>query len=194
MWTSGRLSQQQKKALLRSLIDKVAIHRSARDTVHCRVVWKGGEVTTAAIPIPVGSWPELSQAKELESQILQLAATSRSDEEIARHLTQEGYRSPMRDIVLPSTVATVRLRHRTLVAHRQSHQCRIPGYLTVPQVAAKLRIPPDWIHHQIHKGTIQVTKDPQTHFHLFPDQTKTLERFRKLVAGKLKRLHFERAS
>jgi DNA invertase Pin-like site-specific DNA recombinase len=190
MWTNGRLSQQQKKALLRSLIDKVAIHRSARDTVHCRVVWKGGEVTTVDIPIPVGSWPELSQAKELESRILQLAAAGCGDEEIARHLTQEGYRSPMRDIVLPSTVATVRLRHRTIVAHRQSHRFRIPGYLTVPQIAAKLCIPPDWIRYQIHKGIIQVTKEPQTRFYLFPDQAKTLERFRKLVVGKLKRLHF----
>ena len=48
-WAAGRLSQPQKKALLRSLIDKVVIHRAPRDTIHLRVVWKGGEVTTAEI-------------------------------------------------------------------------------------------------------------------------------------------------
>jgi DNA invertase Pin-like site-specific DNA recombinase len=41
-WEANRFSQEQKKALLRCLIDKVVIHRSAPDKVHCRVVWKGG--------------------------------------------------------------------------------------------------------------------------------------------------------
>jgi hypothetical protein len=40
LWTNGRISQQQKKTLLRSLIDKVVIHRAPRDTVHTRVVGK----------------------------------------------------------------------------------------------------------------------------------------------------------
>ena len=37
-----------KKALLRCLIDKVVVQRSARDRVQARIVWRGGETTTAA--------------------------------------------------------------------------------------------------------------------------------------------------
>jgi len=190
LWAEGRLSQQQKKALLRSLIDKVVIRRVRRDTVHTRVVWKGGEVTTAEIPIPVGSLAELSQAKELEAEILRLSAEGHSDDEMAQRLTREGYRSPMRLVVLPSTVKTIRLRHRIFITRHQSHPRRIPGHLTVPQLAEKFHVSLHWIHDRIHNGTIQVTKDKETGLYLFPDQPKTLERFRKLIAGKLHNLRF----
>ena len=190
LWGSGRLSQQQKKALLRSLIDKVVIHRVLRDTVRTRVAWKGGAVTAVDIPIPVGSLVELSKAKEMESQILQLSAKGHSDEQIAQQLTREGHRSPMRRVVLPSTVKTVRLRHRIMITHHQSHPRRIAGHLTVPQLAEKLRISPHWIYDRIHNGTIRVTKDKQTRLYLFPDHPKTLERFRRLIAGRLQNLRF----
>lgn len=190
LWAQGRLSQQQKKALLRSLIDKVVIHRAARDTVHTRVVWKGGEVTTAEIPIPVGSLAELSQAQELEAEILRLSAEEHRDDEIAQRLTREGYRSPMRLVVLPSTVRTIRLRHRILITRHQSHPRRIPGHLTVPQLAEKLHVSVHWIYDRLHNGTIHLAKDQETALYLFPDRPQTLERFRKLIAGNLQNLRF----
>lgn len=190
LWASGRLSSQQKKALLRSLIDKVVIHRAARDLVRARVVWKGGEVTTADIPIPVGSLSELSNAEEMESQIVRLSTEGRSDEEIANELTRQGYRSPMRRVVLPSTVKTIRLRHGIMIRRNQSHPRQVPGYLTVPQLAAKLGVSLHWVYDRINNGTIQVAKDKETRLYLFPDRATTLERFRKLIAGKLQNLRF----
>lgn len=190
LWTKGRLSQQQKKALLRSLIDKVVIHRTKRDMVRTRVIWKGGDVSTAEVPIPVGSLAELSQAQEMESQIVELSSNGHSDEEIAERLTRAGYRSPLRRVVLPSTVKTIRLRHRIMVTRHQSHPRRIHGHLTVSQLAEKLHLSVHWIYDRIHNGTIQVTKDKQLNLYLFPDRPKTLEQFRKLVGGKLHNLRF----
>jgi len=190
LWAKDRLTQQQKKALLRSLIDKVVIRRVRRDTVHTRVVWKGGQVTIAEIPIPVGSLAELSRAKEMESRIVQLASEGHSDEEIAQRLTRAGHRSPLRHVVLPSTVKTIRLRHRIMITRHQSHPRQIAGHLTVPQLVEKLGVSHHWIYDRIHNGTIQVTKDRETGLYLFPDQAKTLERFRKLVAGKFQNLRF----
>jgi hypothetical protein len=190
LWMQDRLSQQQKKALLRCLIDKVVIRRLRRDTIHTRVVWKGGEVTTAEIPIPVGSLAELSQGKQMETEILRLSKKGRSDDEIAKQLTRKGHRSPLQPVVLPSTVKTIRLRHRILADRHQSHPRHIPGYLTVPQLAEKLRVTRYWIYDRINKGTIRVTKDKELNLYLFPDRPKTLERFRKLVAGKLHNLRF----
>jgi len=190
LWTSGHVSQQQKKSLLRSLIKKVVVHRSARDTVRTRVIWKGGEVTTDDIPITVGSLAELSHAKEMESLILQLASAGHGDDEIAQQLTRAGHRSPLRHVVLPSTVKTIRLRHRILVTRCQSHPRQIAGRLTVPQLADKLGVSKHWIYDRIHNGTIQVTRDKKTQLYLFPDQAKTLERSRKLIAGKLQNLRY----
>jgi hypothetical protein len=77
-----------------------------------------------------------------------------------------------------------------MITRHQSHPRRIPGHLTVPQLAEKLRVATHWIHDRIHNGTIRVAKDKQTGLYLFPDKAKTLERFRKLVAGKLHNLRF----
>lgn len=188
--TSGHISQQQKKSLLRSLIKKVVIHRSTRDTIRTRVIWKGGEVTTDNIPITVGSLAELSHGKEMEAMILQLASAGHGDDEIAKQLTRAGHRSPLRHVVLPSTVKTIRLRHRVMIARHQSHPRQVAGRLTVPQLADKLGISKHWLYDRIHNGTIQVTKDKKTHLYLFPDKAKTLERFRKLIAGKFHNLRF----
>jgi DNA invertase Pin-like site-specific DNA recombinase len=190
LWAQGRLSQQQKKVLLRSLIDKVVIHRVKRDAVRTRVIWKGGEASTAEVPIPVGSFAELSQAKEMESRILQLVAEGHGDEEIARQLTREGYRSPLRPVVRPSTVRNIRLRHRLFIKRSQSHPRQVSGRLTVPQLAEKLGVSRYWIYDRIHNGTIHMTKDKKQNLYLFPDQPKTLERFGKLLAGKLHNLRF----
>ena len=95
LWPQEVLSQSQKKALLRCLIDKVVIHRSQRDTVHTRIVWKGSETTAIDLPIPVGSWRELSHSAELEQQIVHLHRQGLDDDTIAQQLTAQGYRSPM---------------------------------------------------------------------------------------------------
>ena len=56
----------------------------------------------------------------------------------------------------------------------------MPGFLTLPQVAKALGVPPHWIHHLIHRGTIQIDLDPQTNLYLFPDKPETLELLRHL--------------
>jgi DNA invertase Pin-like site-specific DNA recombinase len=190
LWRQGRLTPQQRKAFLRCLIDKVVVHRSAPDTLQVRIVWRGGDTTAAAVPVTVGSLAHLSSAKELEKEILRLARAGRTDEEIAALLTQQGHRSPKHATVLPSTVRILRLRHRLFRRRSQSHPRRIPGHLTVPQLAHTLGITPHWIYDRIHNGTIQVALDPTTNLYLFPDQPRTITLFKQLRAGKLQKLRF----
>ena len=96
LWRQGLLSPQQQKALLRCLIDKVVVRRSAIDTIQVRIVWKGGDTTEAALPATLRSLSELPCFAEMEKQILQHAKEGRSDQEIALLLTQRGFRSPRR--------------------------------------------------------------------------------------------------
>jgi hypothetical protein len=176
------LSQPQKKALLRCLIDKVVLHRIARDRVQARIVWKGGATTTRDLPVSVGALADLRDAAQLEQHVLELCAAGWTDEAIARQLTHRGYRSPLRAVLLPSTVRTIRLRHRVLRQRSQSHPRSIPGHLTVPQLARVLGVTPHWLYDRIHNGTIPVSKDPATRLYLFPDDPAFLERLRALVA------------
>lgn len=190
IWNTPLIPDSKKKALLRCLIDKVVIRRSHRDQVHTRIVWKGGATTTFNIPIPVGSFAELSCAEEMEKLILSMASDGVPDEDIARQLTDKGYRSPMQNYVLPSTVKGIRLKHRLFKTPTQSHPRRISGYLTVPQIANHLNIPTHWIYDRIHKGGIQIVKDPQSKLYLFPDNPGTIAMFRKFRKGQIKKLQF----
>jgi hypothetical protein len=109
-WRADRFTGEQKKALLRCLIDKVVIHRTAPDSVRCRVVWRGGETTDANLSVTVGAFSRLSGSREMEETIVKLARQGKTDEEIAQHLSTQGYLSPRDSSVLPSTVQIIRLR------------------------------------------------------------------------------------
>ncbi len=146
IWSTDVLTQVQRKALLRCLIDKVVLHRLQRDQVRIRIIWKGGDNTNLSMPIPVGSLAELTNGEELEARIVALAGQGCSDEEVAEQLTAEGFRSPMRLTLLPSTVKRIRLEHRIFQQRSQSHPRQIEGYLTVPQIAKMLSLSKHWFY------------------------------------------------
>jgi hypothetical protein len=153
-------------------------------------VWRGGAVTQASLPVSVGSLAQLSFAQEMERAIVEQARAGRSDEQIAVALTQQGFRSPQRTAVLPSTVRGIRLCHRIFRKASQSHPRRVPDRLTVPQLAKKLRLSAQWIYDRIYNGSIRIQKDPILHTYLFPDNAKTLAQFEQFRKGKLRTLAY----
>jgi DNA invertase Pin-like site-specific DNA recombinase len=183
LWNTGTLSHKHKKALLRCLIDKVIIHRTRRDLVQTRIVWRGGATSSFDIAIPVGSLGELPNLEQMEKRIIELSQQGKLDEDIAQKLSAEGFRSPMSDRLLASTVQGIRLKHGIMRKRSQSHPRRIAGYLTVPQIAKALDVPKCWIYDRIHSGVINVTRDTKTSLYLFPDKPDTLEQFQRLKAG-----------
>ena len=160
------------------------------DQVHTRLIWRGGETTTFEVPVAVGALTDLPTAHEMAQQIRVLFAAGTSDDEIARQLTQHGYRSPSRPTVLPSTVKDIRLKLGLMQNRSQSHPRRIAGYLTVPQLAKALGITPHWVYHQIKRGTVVIQREAQTRLYLFPDRPETLEAFGQLRAGYLSELRY----
>lgn len=190
LWQADLLSREQKKAFLRCLIDKVVAHREAKDTLRIRIVWKGGDTTTADIPATVGALARLSFGADMEEQIVRLAREGKPDSDIAELLNRQGYRSPRAQTVLCVTVRTIRLKHRVMVDENRSHPRLITGSLTVPQLAQQLGIAPHWIYDRIRNGTIEVARDPESKLYLFPDRPKTLTQFRQLRDGKLQQLRF----
>lgn len=182
LWNAKLLSDAQKKALLRSLIDKVVIHRLAPDQVQTRVVWRGGATTSGVVRVTVGKFAWLSGAAEIEATIKRMATEDHSDAVIAEHLTAAGHRSPRADKVLESTVRLTRLRLGILRTAHQSHPRRVEGFLTIPQLAEKLGISRWWISDRIRNGTIRVKKDAKKKCYLFPDTPATLAKLKALVA------------
>jgi hypothetical protein len=193
LWGTQVLSQQQRKALLRCLIDKVTLHRVARSQAQVRIVWRGGETTTFLVPVKVKSIAALPWAAEMEQLVCDFFAEGHSDEAIAQRLTALGHRSPSSQAVLPNTVRIIRLQHRLFQQRSQSHPRRIAGFLTVPQVAGTLEVPVHWIDDHIHRGTIAITKDPTTRLYVFPDRPQTLQLFKALQSGKRRHIQFHQS-
>ena len=181
LWNAKLLSDAQKKSLLRSLIDKVVIHRLVPDQVQTRVVWRGGATTSDVVRVTVGKFAWLSGAVEMEATIKRMTAKGHSDAAIARHLTANGHRSPRADKVLESTVRLTRLRLGILRTAHQSHSRHVEGFLTIPQLAKKLGISRWWISDRIANGTIKAKKDERARCYLFPDTPEVLTELTALV-------------
>jgi hypothetical protein len=182
LWNAKLLSDAQKKALLRSLIDKVVIHRLAPDQVQTRVVWRGGATTCDIVRVTVGRFAWLSDAAQMEAAINRMTAEGLGDAAIAEHLTATGHRSPRADKVLESTVRLTRLRLGILRKAHQSHARRVEGFLTIPQLAKKLAVSRWWISDRIANGTIKAKKDQKKRCYLFPDTPQMLAELKTLVA------------
>jgi DNA invertase Pin-like site-specific DNA recombinase len=183
LWSEGLLKTAQKKSLLRSLIEKVVIHRLAPDQVNVRVVWRGGATTSAIVPVTVGSFASLSGAKEMEQTIERMARKGQTDQAIAELLTSQGHRSPMASTVLVSTVRNVRISKGILLRASQSHPRRVSGFLTIPQLAKKLGVSRGWIHDRIRNGTIKAKKDEKAKCYLFPDTSETLAELQAVITA-----------
>jgi len=191
IWEQSYLSSPIKKELLRCLISKVVIHRVKQDLLQVCIVWKGGATTSKRIPLKVGSFEHLSNAKQMEQQIVQLARKGISDRLIAQQLTEQGYRSPMNNVkVLSSTVTTIRLKHGIYKVACRSYPLCIDNYLSIPQLAKRLDVPKHWIYDRIYNHKIRLSKDPKTHAYLFLDTPETIEKLLNLKNGKVKTASF----
>jgi hypothetical protein len=176
---------------VRALVDLVVVRRCGRDRLQLRIVWKGGETSELSVPIPVTAWIAPTEAGAMEEQIAAESARGIPDVVIAQHLTTRGYRSPRRPEVLPSTVSRIRRAQGIFQKPRLSRPRRVPGLLTVRQVAAALERSPHWIYHRIANGTIEVSRDPHYRTFLFPDLPETLLRLRQLRDGTVHTLPFQ---
>jgi hypothetical protein len=174
--------------LLRCLIDKVVMRRAVRDMAEVRIVWRGGEITEMTVALPVNAVNALPRYAEMETRVLQLARAGADDAEIARQLTAEGHRSPSRTEVLCSTVQGIRLRHRLKMPPKRTRWAKIPGQLSVPEVATDLGVSVNWVSGRIRRGVIRIDRDPDTGRYLFPDTDKTMWALRQLRAGAIARI------
>jgi DNA invertase Pin-like site-specific DNA recombinase len=188
LWADPEVSRAHRKALLRCLIDKVVLRRSARDQVAVRIVWRGGAVSELEVTMPVNALSALSRYAEMEARVLALARAGVDDVAIARTLTAEGHHSAQHGTaVLPSSVRSIRLGHGLKLVPKQTRWPRVPGWLTVAGIAARLQIPERWLRDHLRAGAIQTAREPSGRY-LFPDSESAFEALRQLRARVVKQV------
>jgi DNA invertase Pin-like site-specific DNA recombinase len=191
LWQNQQLTRTQQKALLRCLVDKVIVQRRADAMVQVRIVWRGGEITTAEVPVRAAAWSDLAHAAEVEEAIVQLARQGKSDQEIAEQLTVQGYRSARTSGFSSHMVLRIRLRRRVLRDRMPATKRSVPGYLTVGQLAQRLNISYYPIYERIYRGQIEVARHPEKKMYLFPDTPRTIKLMQQLLAGRVKKVRFK---
>jgi DNA invertase Pin-like site-specific DNA recombinase len=189
IWQQPDMDRTHKKALLRCLIDKVILHRTVRERIDIRIVWRGGEVSGEHVEPRVYGLDAFSHSAELQARMLELARQGLTDVEAAEVLTTEGYRSPRAKQVLPRTVQNFRHRHRVLRGASRTHPRHIPGWLTMAELARRLQVNRCWIERRIHDGTIRITRDTEAKRYLFPDTEATIVALQQLKSGKTGHIH-----
>ncbi|GGF51693.1 hypothetical protein GCM10011611_67720 [Aliidongia dinghuensis] len=190
IWADPSVSREHRKALLRCLIEKVVLRRSARDAADVRIVWRGGETTEITVAFPINTVTALPSYPQMERRVLDLARSGHNDREIAALLTAEGFRSASRtDAVLPATIQKIRLCHRLKLQPRRTRWATIPGWLSVPELAIRLGVASNWVSKRIYRGTIQIDRDLATGRFLFPDTEPALRALRQLQNGAVRTIN-----
>ena len=87
---TAMLSQPQRQALRRCLMDTVIVHRAPRATVQTRIGWQGGATPPWAVPVPGGAFAALPGAAAMAQQMLTLFAAGPPDDVSAAQRTQQG--------------------------------------------------------------------------------------------------------
>lgn len=194
LWQDARLSNARRKALLRCLIDKVVLDRVSPELTVARIVWQGGEDTTLQIDTSAMALRGLSDPEVMARRVAELARadTDLTDQEIARILTSEGFRSPSQpDRVIPSTVKVFRQNQRILRRTERNPYTRAKsGWITVAKIAQHLKVSPSCIYKYIYTGAISAPFDPARRLYLFPDTPETITLFQRFRAKELPSLDF----
>lgn len=187
----GALSRQQRKSLLRCLIDKVVIQRDQqRDQVATRIVWRGGVVSETMLSVPVLKLEDTKGYAEMEKRIAELAREGRSDQDISKILNENGFRSAHSTGVLPSTVRYIRQKLGLPCRYHAARTGSLAGHITLPRLAEAAGVTVPWMYDQIRKGVISIAKDAATALYLFPDSPRTVLDIRRLRAGKVHTLRY----
>jgi DNA invertase Pin-like site-specific DNA recombinase len=180
IWADPATTDAHRKALLRCLVDKVVLDRGDHDIVLVRIVWRGGTVTSLEVKMKVNSVAKLVRGAEMRDRVLALAYGGMPDDEIAAVLTAEGHRSPnCESSVPPITVQRIRRSAGIRVREprrRWSHDITL---LSAPELAARLKIPVNWIYVQIRRGRLLIDQQPSGAY-LFQDTPAALDALQSL--------------
>ena len=191
MWRQPGMDRAHRKALLRCVIEKVILHRTAPERIDIRIVWRGGAISEEQVEPRVYALHTLSHGADMQARILELARQGLTDAEVAKILTEEGYRSPRCRYVLARTVQVFRQRHRVLRGASRTHPRHIPGWLTMAELARRLQVSRGWIERRIGNGTIVIARDAAAKRYLFPDTEESVAALRKLKCGETNHLNLE---
>ncbi len=184
LWTEGKLTNQHKKQLLRTLIDKVVLKRVAPDQVQVKVVWVSTHFSEGIVYPPIWKQADTSQHQAMVARIQQLWQQGQTDSFIAQMLNQEGFRSARKLNINAEIVCKIRRQHQWLSSIKPSQETGlVDGMWTIKTLAAHLDVKPQWLYNRIASGFLSepdLIPQPRGHYFIRNDSA-LIERLQQEV-------------
>jgi hypothetical protein len=185
LWASDQLRHDQRKALLRSLIARVILKRTAADRIAVKIVWVSGHFSQGMVIPPIVHQRHVTGYDTMVDRTRQLWRAGSTDTQIAETLSHEGFRSARRDRVLPKTVLKIRNQHHWVSRYHQHRLAdKIDGMWTIHGLSRHLGVEREWFYQRIRTGSLQepdVMRKPPYGNYLIRDDAALLARLRAEV-------------
>jgi len=181
-----RLSNEARKSLLRTLVERVNLLRGEDGLCHIRVVWRGGLVTETSIRVPVHSLRYSKTEKRVAKRVRELAEQGRGIPAIVDMLNVEDYR-PCRGGRFTKQIVN-KLKHRYQIVsnlEKVRRGKRPKNARTIKEMAQQIEIDPSWFYRKIHRGLIRIKKDPIYGCYLFPRTKQCINQLKRFKNGQL---------
>jgi DNA invertase Pin-like site-specific DNA recombinase len=186
-----KLSNAQKKELLRSLISHVIVKRPVPDQIEARIVWISGHYSDHTGITPVHGEQDVTGYDDMVDRIQDLWKRGYNDDQMAAQLTEEGFHSARSLHVTSDSVMKIRLARKWYLPRAQMRGVEeVDGFLTTRGLAKQLGLDSSTICRYIYKGIIppeDVTRDPASGVYLIRNDPQLVERLRKRVIEQKKR-------
>src|SRR6266571_5342722 len=185
LWASEQLSHPQRKALLRSLIARVIVQRTAADRIAVKIVWVSGHFSQGIVIPPVLHQRHITGYDTMVARTEQLWREGYTDAQIAETLSREGFRSARRPVVLARTVLKIRNHHHWVSRYHQHRLAdKVDDMWTIHGLSRHLGVEREWFYHRIRTGTLrepEVIRKPPYGNYLIRDDAALLARLRTEV-------------
>jgi len=147
-WTTDKISIQDKKEILRCLIERVFINTKGK-VLAIKIIWQGQIVTTLDVP------KYLFSSSHLYHKIKKMAAKN-TDEEIADILNQAGYLTVKNKLWTPRRVMDFRLSNQIASGFTKNEKLKInSGYVCSQEAAKKIGVAITTIQHWFNLGILE---------------------------------------
>src|SRR2546425_5482161 len=155
LWASEQLTHPQRKALLRSLIARVIVQRTAPDRIAVKIIWVSGHFSQGIVIPPVLHQRHITGYDTMVARTEQLWREGYTDAQIAETLSRAGFRSARRPVVLARTVLKLR-NHYHWVSRYHQHRLadKIDAMWTIHGLARHLGVEREWLYHRIRTGAL----------------------------------------
>jgi len=132
LWQAPGIPDRERKRMVRLLLEDVTLVKGRPITVHVR--FRGGATRTLTLPPPLPAWALRQTSPEVVAEIDRLLDTY-TEGQIARILTERGFRSGTGQLVTPMMVSRVRQRYGLRPRYQR---LRDRGLLTMAEAAQAL--------------------------------------------------------